>query len=312
MTTVNKDGTKTTISYKIDDSGRRVKITRKTRTTVHKEVVNPLVAERRSWSKFGLEKGKPAGPQPDTTSVGENIVFKPSRDWKNVQADEAKAGGGKAEEKSMKDQLRDKKVACRICRGDHFTARCPFKDTMAPLGDDNEPAANLMEEADDLGGKSGGGGGGGAGGSYVPPHMRKGAGGGGERMGGKHERDDLATLRVTNVSLYLKSIFESVCFANDHHRSLIWPRNKNFATFLRDVVGLQECFWQRTEKPVLQRDLLSSPLSTVLRLLVLLRNWMDMVTSILFSESSLQRSLHRCKIYGTCMSTSRSRSNECI
>ena len=34
----------------------------------------------------------------------------------------------------------------------------------------------------------------------MPPHLRKGgAAGTGERMGGKYERDDLATLRVTNV-----------------------------------------------------------------------------------------------------------------
>ena len=72
---------------------------------------------------------------------------------------------------------------------------------MAPAGEEG------------LGGGEGGGGGGmgreegpkegglGQGGSsYVPPHLRKGAAGGGERMGGKYERDDLATLRVTNVS----------------------------------------------------------------------------------------------------------------
>jgi len=42
----------------------------------------------------------------------------------------------------------------------------------------------------------------GPGGSYVPPHLRNRAGGAaaGEKMGGKYERDDLATLRVTNVS----------------------------------------------------------------------------------------------------------------
>jgi hypothetical protein len=34
----------------------------------------------------------------------------------------------------------------------------------------------------------------------VPPHLRKGAAAGGERMAGKYEKDDLATLRVTNVS----------------------------------------------------------------------------------------------------------------
>ena len=35
--------------------------------------------------------------------------------------------------------------------------------------------------------------------TYLPPHLRNKGAGGGERMGGKYERDDLATLRVTNV-----------------------------------------------------------------------------------------------------------------
>jgi translation initiation factor 3 subunit G len=180
-----------------------VKVTRKTRTTVHKEKVNPAVAERRSWAKFGLERGKPKGPQPDTTSVGENIQFRPSRDWKSVQAEEAKNGGpkgGAPEERSIKEQLKDKKVKCRICSGEHFTARCPYKDTMAPV--DAEGAA-IDPLADDGGVPEKAEGGLGAGGSsYVPPHLRKGGAGAGERMGGKYERDDLATLRVTNVSIY--------------------------------------------------------------------------------------------------------------
>ncbi len=176
-------------------------MTRKVRTTVHREKVNPAIAERRTWAKFGLEKGKSQGPQPDTTSVGENIVFRPSRDWKNVQAEEAKAGGGKAEEKSLKEQLRDKKVKCRICQGEHFTARCPFKDTMTPADDGTTPAADPMADGEDGGGEKAAGGLGVGGSSYVPPHMRKGARGEGERMGGKYERDDLATLRVTNVSI---------------------------------------------------------------------------------------------------------------
>ena len=53
-------------------------------------------------------------------------------------------------------------------------------------------------------------------GGYVPPHLRKGAAGAtGEKMAGgsKYERDDLATLRVTNVSEFaeegdLREIFE--------------------------------------------------------------------------------------------------------
>lgn len=153
--------------------------------------MNPQVAERKTWDKFGLEKGNAAGPSFDTTSVGENIIFRPSINWK-AQAAEAEKNGG--EKGSIKDQLKDKKVKCRICSGEHFTARCPFKDTMAPV---DEPGA---AGAEGDGADEGPGGLGIGGGSYVPPHLRKGAASGGERMAGKYEKDDLATLRVTNVS----------------------------------------------------------------------------------------------------------------
>ncbi|MCJ1344334.1 translation initiation factor eIF3 subunit g [Peltigera leucophlebia] len=206
--TTNKDGTKTVISYRFNDDGKKVKTTRRIRTTVVKETVNPRVAERRAWAKFGNEKGHPPGPSFDTTSVGENIIFRPSVTWKKDGKDE------KPETSSVKAQLKDKKVKCRICDGEHFTARCPFKDTMAPIGEDNAAgatgtgAAGEEDEAPKEGGL------GTSGGGYVPPHLRKGAGASsGERMGGKYERDDLATLRVTNVSEFaeeddLRAIFD--------------------------------------------------------------------------------------------------------
>lgn len=190
--TTNKDGTKTVVSYRFNDEGKKVKVTRRIKTTVVREHVNPQVAERRSWAKFGLEKGHAAGPSFDTTSVGENIVFRPSVNWR-VQAAEAEKAG--PEKGSIKDQLKDKKVKCRICSGEHFTARCPFKDTMAPV--DETAAAGAEPGADDV--PAAGGLGAGTS-SYVPPHLRKGAAAGGERMAGKYEKDDLATLRVTNVS----------------------------------------------------------------------------------------------------------------
>lgn len=190
--TANKDGTKTVVSYRFNDEGKKVKVTRRIKTNVIREHVNPRVAERKTWTKFGLEKGHGAGPSFDTTSVGENIVFRPSVNWKAQAAEAEKSGGDKG---SIKDQLKDKKVKCRICSGEHFTARCPFKDTMAPV---DEPSAG---GADGAGADEGAAGGlGASGGSYVPPHLRKGAAGGGERMAGKYEKDDLATLRVTNVS----------------------------------------------------------------------------------------------------------------
>jgi translation initiation factor 3 subunit G len=186
------------ISYRFNDDGKHVKTTRRVRTTIVRETVNPRVAARKAWDKFGLEKGHPPGPSFDTTSVGENIIFRPSITWrKDGKEGESKKG----EEVSLRDQLKDKKVHCRICEGEHFTARCPFKDTMAPVGEDGAtggPSGGLGFDEEEAKGGLGVGGS-----SYVPPHMRKGAGAGmGERMngGGKYERDDLATLRVTNVS----------------------------------------------------------------------------------------------------------------
>ena len=189
--TTNKDGTKTIISYRFNEEGKKVKTTRRIRFTTHKEVVNPRVAERKQWSKFGLSAKDGAGPASDTTSVGENIIFRPSTNWRKDAKEE------KTEAGSMKDKLKDKKVKCRICNGEHFTARCPFKDTMAPVGEEGSAdvaagPADTVEGPGGLGsGKS----------SYVPPHMRNGAAAsGGDRMGGgKYERNDESTLRVTNV-----------------------------------------------------------------------------------------------------------------
>jgi translation initiation factor 3 subunit G len=191
--TTNKDGTKTVISYRFNDDGKKVKTTRRIRTTIIKEHVNLRVAERKAWAKFGLEKGHPPGPSFDTTSVGENIIFRPSINWK------ANAKEEKPDKNSVKEQLKDKKVKCRICNGEHFTARCPFKDTMAPVDEGGAEGSGIGGDGEDErpAGALGGGGS-----SYVPPHLRKGgATSSGDRMGGKYERDDLATLRVTNVSL---------------------------------------------------------------------------------------------------------------
>ncbi|KAK1836623.1 eukaryotic translation initiation factor 3 subunit G-domain-containing protein [Podospora conica] len=194
----NKDGSVTMIEYHYNDKNQKVKTTRRIRFITHREVVNPRVAERKAWAKFGSSAKDGAGPAPDTTSVGENIIFKPSSNWRKDAKDESKDANSQA----MKDKLKDKKVKCRICNGEHFTARCPYKDTMAPVG---ENAGGSQADADEREAGPAGPGAAGAGkkGSYVPPALRGGPGGReGERMGGSKygERDDLATLRVTNVS----------------------------------------------------------------------------------------------------------------
>ena len=199
QTLENRDGSKTTITYRINENGQKVKTTRRIRLVTHREVVNPRVAERKMWSKFGLSEKDSAGPQMDTTSVGENIIFRLSTNWKKDTKDESKDVNANA----MKEKLKDKTVKCRICNGEHFTARCPYKDTMAPVGAEGaaDVAAGMGDELT-VGGAAAGAAGAGKKGSYVPPALRGDRAGAGEKMGGSKygERDDFATLRVTNVS----------------------------------------------------------------------------------------------------------------
>ncbi|KKA27568.1 hypothetical protein TD95_001452 [Thielaviopsis punctulata] len=206
----NKDGTKTIITYALNDQGQKVKTTRRIRLIKHTETLNPRVADRKTWAKFGDSANDGPGPATDTTSVAENMIFKPSINWRKEEKAEANDPNAQA----MKDKLKDKQVKCRICSGEHFTARCPFKDTMAPADGAADVAAGMGDELSAAGGPAA------AGvkkGSYVPPALRNGgAAAAGERMGGGSkfgERDDLATLRVTNVSEFaeedeLRKLFE--------------------------------------------------------------------------------------------------------
>jgi translation initiation factor 3 subunit G len=205
--TKNKDGTETVVSWRINDNGQKVKMTRKIRKTVRKHVVNHAVAERRQWAKFGSEAGKPPGPSSESTTIGENIEIRFQVPSKKTEEEEKSAPNGAGASTDIfaqkrKDLGKDSSIKCRICSGEHWTSKCPYKDTMAP---DGELGAGLA--SDDFGAEpspsAGGGGGGSAGGAYVPPALR-GKNPAGERMGGpgsgKFERDDLATLRVTNLS----------------------------------------------------------------------------------------------------------------
>ncbi|KAJ4164965.1 hypothetical protein LMH87_006617 [Akanthomyces muscarius] len=195
QTIANKDGTKTIITYRLNDEGQKVKTTRRIRYITHTEKVNPRVADRKSWAKFGASANDGAGPAADTTSIAENMIFRPSVSWRKDAKDESADPNAQA----MKDKLKDKKVKCRICNGEHFTARCPYKDTMAPIGENG--AADVAAGMGDEPSPAGAGGAGVKKGSYVPPALRGGAVSASAMAGSKYgERDDLATLRVTNVS----------------------------------------------------------------------------------------------------------------
>ena len=204
ITTDPSTGIKTIISYRIDpQTSQKIRSTRRIKTVLKKEHVAPAIAARKAWPKFGAEKGNKPGPDLKTTQVGEDIPLKLAYGWKSAEKQQEEQG------KLMKS-VENKKVACRICKGDHFTAKCPYRDTLAPMdeipgaggasgtGTPGRESPDILLDAPPPGASGGSGGGRSA---YVAPHLRA----GGARLqtadqDDRRERDDSNTLRVTNLS----------------------------------------------------------------------------------------------------------------
>ncbi|KAJ1928657.1 translation initiation factor eIF3 subunit g [Tieghemiomyces parasiticus] len=196
-TITEEDGIKTIVEYRTNDDGRKVKVTRKIKMKLVTEMVNKVVAERKKLAKFGLEAGKKPGPDPATTSLGDQVYLKLQIGFTDTNEDES--------QNKLRSSLKGKNIVCRICKGEHFTSKCPYKDTLQPLQDlasANEPAVPAAEEDAGTADAAGGPGGKSA---YVPPHLRNrgpgGTGPAGASMDGPRERrDDNPTLRITNLS----------------------------------------------------------------------------------------------------------------
>ncbi|KAJ3344967.1 Eukaryotic translation initiation factor 3 subunit G [Kappamyces sp. JEL0680] len=84
------------------------------------------------------------------------------------------------------------KIVCRICKGDHWTSKCPFKDTYQPI---NEIKASAAEPASTNAEASPAA----AGGKYVPP-SRRGVAGAGPSGNAPPSRDEGFTVRLSNLS----------------------------------------------------------------------------------------------------------------
>ena len=95
------------------------------------------------------------------------------------------------EDKSALDMLKERSkgvVKCRICKEDHWTSNCPYKDTLGPLreslagkevdGPDKGPGDGSGPSGPGAGASGPGGASSGAvsGGKYVPPSKREGGG----------------------------------------------------------------------------------------------------------------------------------------
>ncbi|XP_067877369.1 eukaryotic translation initiation factor 3 subunit G [Heterodontus francisci] len=186
-----KGNIKTIIEYKIDEDGKKLKIIRTFRIETRK--ASKAVARRKNWKKFGTSEYDPPGPNVATTTVSDDVymTFITSKeDLNNTEEDDPMS--------KLKGQ---KIVSCRICKGDHWTTRCPYKDTLGPMqkelaeqlglttsekekGSEPEPVQPAQSKT----------------GKYVPPSLRDGANRRGESMQTNRRADDNATIRVTNLS----------------------------------------------------------------------------------------------------------------
>ncbi|KAJ1970643.1 translation initiation factor eIF3 subunit g, partial [Dimargaris verticillata] len=190
--TPTDDDLKTIVEYKTNDDGKKVKVTRKIRMKLVQETVNKEVAARKKLSKFGKEVGKGPGPDPSTTALGDQVFLKLSTEFQEGEADDSAS--------NVRAALKGKTIVCRICKGAHFTSKCPYKDTLQPLQDTvagasgaDESAAMKEQAAEEMAMGAGGS-------TYLPPHLRgKSAVGASMESSRDRDRDDLPTLRISNL-----------------------------------------------------------------------------------------------------------------
>ncbi|KAL1278583.1 hypothetical protein QQF64_025256 [Cirrhinus molitorella] len=187
-----KGNIKTVTEYKIDEDGQKVKIVRTFKIETRK--ASKAVARRKNWKKFGNSEYDQPGPNVATTTVSDDVfmTFISSKEDLNAQDQD---------EDPMNKLKGQKIVSCRICKGDHWTTRCPYKDTLGPmqkelaeqlgLSTGEKEKAAEPEPAQPVQSKTG---------KYVPPSLRDGGTRRGESMQPNRRADDNATIRVTNLS----------------------------------------------------------------------------------------------------------------
>ncbi|KAJ3065274.1 translation initiation factor eIF3 subunit g, partial [Quaeritorhiza haematococci] len=135
--TIEPDGTKVVTEIRFTDDGKEVKVTRRIRRRLIKtKAVNHAVVERMRWKKFGdaaegLASALETTKKIPATTLGEEVFLKlaPSVGVGGSTAASRFDDVADGDEAKRKAALKQAKIVCRICKGEHWTSRCPFKDT---------------------------------------------------------------------------------------------------------------------------------------------------------------------------------------
>ncbi|KAI8925874.1 eukaryotic translation initiation factor 3 subunit G-domain-containing protein [Entophlyctis helioformis] len=184
-TVVEADGTKVVTEYMFNDDGKKVKVVKRIRTKLIKTTVNKAVAERKKWAKFGESAGLPPGPDTNATSLGEKVLMKLSQGIKDeVVEQDAKTATAAV----------NSNISCRICKGEHWTTKCPYKDTFKPLNELTAPKAPVADAGEERGPSK-----------YISPGARARLAGGPQADTGSgsrpdFKRDEANTIRISNLS----------------------------------------------------------------------------------------------------------------
>merc|ERR1711993_54407 len=171
--------------YAINDDGKKIKIVR-TYERIAKKVPKP-VAQRKALPKFGMSRNDRPGPDPATTVVAEEIFMNFVHNKGEHEIDD---------DKSALDRLMETNkgvVRCRICKEDHWTTMCPYKDKIGLLNLEKGVGEEDKSAAAPPAGAAGAG-------KYIPPSRRDGAGRIGESMNDRKRNEDTAAIRVSNLS----------------------------------------------------------------------------------------------------------------
>jgi len=192
---------KITTEYSINDDGKKTKIVRT--FEIIKKQVPKAVAQRKALPKFGMSRNDRPGPDPATTIIAEEIFMNFVHNKEEHEKDD---------DKSALDRLKETNkgvVKCRICKEDHWTTQCPYKDKIGLLkdlpgeGDDKASPTGTTPAGGAIGAAgaatAAGAAAGAVKGAYVAPGRREG-GRVGESMNDRRRTEDTAAIRVSNLS----------------------------------------------------------------------------------------------------------------